>query len=99
MTSDENAGADWIRMDQEFEMRFGEKLDQVLRLLGLIAVRGLPQLQQIAILNRIGFSPKEIAEVVGTTANTVRVALVSIRKVEKEKKRPMRFPREAKPDE
>ncbi len=86
-------------MDQEFEMKLGEKLDRVVRLLGVIAVRGLPQLQQIATLSRIGFSPKEIAEVAGTTPNTVRVALVSIRKVEKENKRPMRFPREAKPNE
>ena len=94
-----NASADWIRMDQEFEMKLEEKLDRVVRLLGVIAVRGLPQLQQIATLSRIGFSPKEIAEVAGTTPNTVRVALVSIRKIEKENKRPMRFPREKRPNE
>ncbi len=92
-------GADWIRMDQEFEVKFEEKLDQALRLLATIAVRGLPQLQQIAVLSRLGFTPKEIAIVARTTANTVRVALVSIRKAEKESKRPMRFPREEQRNE
>ena len=76
-----------------------EKLDRALQLLGIIAVKGLPQLQQIAVLSRIGFSPTDIAAVVGTTPNTVRVALVSIRKVEKEVGRPMRFPRERRDDE
>ena len=42
---------------------------------------------------------KEIADIASTTPNTVRVALVSIRKIEKEKGRPMRFPREANSDE
>lgn len=59
-----------------------EKLDQVLKLLGMMAVKGLSQTEQIATLSRIGLSPKNIAEVLGTTANTVRVALVSIRKAE-----------------
>ena len=81
-------------MEPEFEAKLEEKLDQALRLLGILAVKGLSQQEQIAILNRVGFSPKQIAEVVGTTANTVRVALVSIRKVEKQKGRPLRFPRE-----
>ncbi len=57
------------------------------RLLGVIAVKGLPQVQQIAVLSRVGFPPKTIAELLGTTANTVRVALVSIRKAEKLGKR------------
>lgn len=61
--------------------------EMTVRLLGIIAVRDLSQTQQIAILNRVGFSPKEIADVVGTTPNTVRVALVSIRKAEKLGKR------------
>jgi DNA-binding NarL/FixJ family response regulator len=61
--------------------------DISMRLLGVIAVKGLPQIQQIAVLSRVGLSPKAIAELLGTTANTVRVALVSIRKAEKAGKR------------
>jgi DNA-directed RNA polymerase specialized sigma24 family protein len=71
-------------MEREREVNFNE---MTVRLLGMIAVKGLPQTQQIAILSRAGFSPKEIAEVLGTTANTVRVALVGIRKAEKQGKR------------
>jgi DNA-binding CsgD family transcriptional regulator len=53
------------------------------RLLAVVAVKGLPQTQQITLLSRAGLTPKEIAELLGTTANTVRVALVGIRKAEK----------------
>jgi DNA-directed RNA polymerase specialized sigma24 family protein len=66
----------------------GVKLNEMaVRLLGIMAVRELPQTQQVAILNRVGFAPKEIAELLGTTANTVRVALFGIRKAEKQGKR------------
>lgn len=91
--------ADWTAMANEVENSVSEKLDRILRLLGMIVVKGLTQTQQIATLNRAGFAPKEIAYVLGTTANTVRVALVGIRKAEKEGKRPMRFPREKRQDE
>lgn len=83
--------ADRTRTAPEREIKLKE---MEVRLLGIMAVRGLPQTQQIATLSRVGFTPKEIADVVGTSANTVRVALVAIRRAEKERKRPMRFPRE-----
>lgn len=69
------------------DLRESRLLEIAVRLLGVIAVRDFPQTQQIAILSRAGFSPKEIGEVIGTTANTVRVALVGIRKAEKQGKR------------
>jgi DNA-binding NarL/FixJ family response regulator len=59
-----------------------KKLDRVLQLLAVVAVRDMPQTMQIATLNRAGFAPREIADVLGTTANTVRVALVGIRRTE-----------------
>ena len=64
-----------------------EKLDRVLRLLAVIAVKGMSQTDQIAILDRVGFAPKEIAEIVGTTSNTVRVGLVGIRRAAAQGKR------------
>ncbi len=82
-------------MGKPSELKFDE---MAVRLLGIIAVKGLPQTQQIAILNRVGFAPKAIAEILGTTANTVRVALVGIRKAEKQGKR-MGLPREEQRDE
>ena len=67
-------------MAHDRDQELSEKLDRVLRLLAIMAVKGSPQTDQIAVLSRAGFPPKEIAEIVGTTANTVRVALVGIRR-------------------
>jgi DNA-directed RNA polymerase specialized sigma24 family protein len=69
-------------MGQDSNLNLAEKLDRGLRLLAITAIRGMPQTAQIATLSRVGFPPKEIAEILGTTANTVRVALVSIRRGE-----------------
>jgi len=82
-------------MERQRKLSFEE---MTVRLLAMLLVKGIPpkelsQMHQIAILNRAGLPPKDIAEVVGTTANTVRVALVTIRKSEKTG-RHMRFPRE-----
>lgn len=43
-------------------------------------VIGRRQNDQILLLDRAGFQPKEIAALIGTTANSVRVALTHIRK-------------------
>lgn len=59
------------------------ELKSITRLLSVIATQGLSQRDQIATLARIGFSPKQIAELIGTTANTVSVYLAGIRKGEK----------------
>jgi hypothetical protein len=64
-----------------------EKLDRVLRLLAVMTVKGMSQTEQIAVLDRVGFAPKEIAEIVGTTSNTVRVGLVAIRRAAAQGKR------------
>ena len=73
-----------------------EKLDRVLRLVAIISIKGLSQTDQIAVLNKAGFSPKEIADLVGTTANTVRVALVGIRRaaLQGRKRKPVAASRE-----
>ena len=70
-----------------------ECLSRTNRLLATIATQDLPQVYQISLLNRIGLQPSEIADIVGTTANTVRVVLVSVRKKEKQIGRPLRFTR------
>jgi hypothetical protein len=78
-------------MEHDSNLELSVKLDRVLRLLAIIAVRGMPQMAQIATLNRAGFSPKEIAGIIGTTANTVRVALVGIRRAENRRGRRLPF--------
>jgi DNA-directed RNA polymerase specialized sigma24 family protein len=56
------------------------KLDQIIRLLALSVTRGMKQGEQIIMLSNAGFQPKEIADLLGTTANTVRVTLSNHRK-------------------
>lgn len=67
-------------MEYDSNLELNKKLDRVLHLLAVVTVRDMPQTMQIATLSRAGFAPKEIANMLGTTANTVRVTLVSIRK-------------------
>jgi DNA-directed RNA polymerase specialized sigma24 family protein len=57
-----------------------ERLSSILRLVAVVATREMKQRDQIALLDRAGLPPREIAEIVGTSSNTVRVALVEIRR-------------------
>lgn len=74
-------------MAQSIEQQTLEKLDQILRILVITATRGLKQREQIALLDGAGFPPKAIAELLGTSSNTVRVALVGLRKTKRTGKR------------
>jgi DNA-directed RNA polymerase specialized sigma24 family protein len=60
-----------------------EKLDQILRILVATATRGLKQRERIALLDGVGFSPKAIADLLGTSSGTVRVELVALRKAKR----------------
>jgi len=57
------------------EEKIEQKLDKLINLLALNITLGKKQEDQIKILSRSGFQPKEIAKILGTTANTVRVGL------------------------
>lgn len=57
-----------------------ERLNQIFKMLAIVATGDLRQRDRIALLSKVGLSPKEIAELLGTSSNTVRVELVSIRK-------------------
>ena len=63
------------------------KIDQILRILAAAATAGMKQREQIALLNRAGLQPKDIADLLGTSSNTVRVELVSLRKSNDKKSR------------
>jgi predicted transcriptional regulator len=52
-----------------------ERLNEMVFLLAIIAKRGVRQLDLIHELGDSGFGPKRIAELVGTSPNTVSVAL------------------------
>jgi DNA-directed RNA polymerase specialized sigma24 family protein len=60
--------------------RLLEKVDQILRIIAAFATKDMKQRDQIAVLDRAGLQPKYIAELLGTSSNTVRVELVALRK-------------------
>lgn len=59
------------------------KLDILVRLTALSYTADKKQQERIMMMSAAGFQPKEIAELLGTTANNVRVALSTMRKKKK----------------
>lgn len=56
------------------------ELRKISRLLTLLVTTDMSQKQKIEVLSAVGFQPREIAELIGTTPNTVSVTLVHMRK-------------------
>jgi hypothetical protein len=57
-----------------------ERLDKLIRIVALTGLKDLTSTQKIALLNQVGFGPKEIAEILGTNQNVVNVRLSEMRK-------------------
>jgi hypothetical protein len=62
------------------------ELKKMNTLLALLVTKGNSQSEKIEMLSRVGFTPKEIADYIGTTSNTVSVALNAMKKKVKKKK-------------
>jgi precorrin-6B methylase 1 len=74
------------RKDSEGFDEISKRLDVLIRLSALNLVKDIKkQKDQIAILSDSGFQPKQIADTLRTTSNTVSVALNAIRKERAEK--------------
>ena len=69
-------------MDERYAKELSAKFDLVIKLLGLRMVEGKPQREQMRVLSLAGLQPKEIAEIIGTTPNAVRVSLSRMRSEE-----------------
>ena len=67
-------------MDDKTVKVLVSKLDAIIKLMVFRMTEGKKQVEQIRLLAKAGFGPKAIAEAVGTTSNTVRVALVNLKK-------------------
>jgi len=61
------------------------KLDRIMNLIALDAVKDLTPDEKIAKLSDMKFQPMEIAPIVGKTPNAVRIALFHIRKEKRAK--------------
>jgi DNA-directed RNA polymerase specialized sigma24 family protein len=62
-------------------------LERIVNLAALLVVRGESQTNQILMLAGSGFSSSEIANLLGTTTNTVSVTLYQARSSRKPKKK------------
>ena len=72
-----------------------EKLDRIVRLLALNSIKPDQSVKDKAIaLSSVGLSPKEIASLLGTTRNTISVALSTAKR--SKKKRAKKAARKAK---
>jgi len=59
------------------------KLDILVRLIAIWLCGEKSQTEKIGILASAGLQPKEIADIIGTTSNTVSVALSTLKKQRK----------------
>ncbi len=57
------------------------------KLLVMMATKDLPQNEKINFLSKVGFGQKEIADLIGTTSNTVGVALNRLKKTSQKGKK------------
>lgn len=64
-----------------------ERISKILAGILLSDVRDSDQIQKIARLRECGFQNREIADMLGTTANTVKAAVHSLRSKRKGRKR------------
>ena len=69
-----------LLMPKATDVMILENTEKILRVLSVLATKGMKQRDQIALLNAAGLEPKNIAGLLGTSSNTVRVALVEIRR-------------------
>jgi hypothetical protein len=71
-------------MEEKYFEEISEKLDTIIKLLAVQIVGNKKGREAISLLAEFGFQPKDIAALIGTTPNTVRVALSEMKKRKKE---------------
>ncbi len=72
-------------MDDAIQKNILHELKIIKRVLVYNLVAGARQSEQIDKLNSVGFQQKEIADILGTTRNTVNVALNRLKKSRQKK--------------
>jgi|YelNatPaOPRAMG01_1025707.scaffolds.fasta_scaffold45976_2 DNA-directed RNA polymerase specialized sigma24 family protein len=88
-------------LDEKQFKEITSKMDLIVRLLALNIVKDLKvQKDKIITLSSFGFGPSEIAKLLGTTPNTVSVALSGIKKKTKKEEQATKTAQdESKPTE
>lgn len=75
------------RIFKDLIISLNAKLDTIIKLMVLLKTEDKNQSEMIWLLSSAGVQPKDIAEMLGTTSNTVRVALSVLRKQKKKGKK------------
>jgi len=70
-------------MDEKFQKELIKRLDVLIKLSAASSMKDANLTEKIIFLNKSGFSPKEIADMLNTTNNYVSVVLSNIRKKKK----------------
>lgn len=73
-------------MNESESGQIEKKLDILIKLSAIEAVRGREFREQVMILNQVGFQPKDIADLLNKSPNNISVTLNYIRKNQKEVK-------------
>jgi hypothetical protein len=58
-------------------------IEKTLRVLALVALDGKKQKEQIQFLDRAGFGPSEIADLLGSTPKAISVRLAELRRLKR----------------
>jgi len=67
-------------MEEKHFKEITQRLDKIIKILAVQYVAEKTGKDAIKSLSTLGFQPKDIADLLGTTPNTVRVALSGMRK-------------------
>jgi len=69
----------------DINKRLLEKIDVLVRLSALNIIKDKEYTEQVKLLSSVGLQPKEIADLLGKTPNSVRVTLSRLRKNKRKK--------------
>lgn len=84
--------------EKQFQILSG-KMDTIIKLLALNAVKEKELKEQVWLLSSSGFQPKDIADMLGKTPNYIRVILHGLRKEMKKREAEAATEQQAKPPE
>jgi CRP-like cAMP-binding protein len=74
-----------VTVDADAAKEILTELRKIGRVLTLMATKDASQIEKIKMLSDIGLQPKEIADLIGTTSNTVSVTLSNLRRAGRKK--------------
>lgn len=64
-----------------------QALERIARLLAVLATRNLSQKDQVAVLRAAGFTPLEIADIIGTTSHQVSVIMHQLKQAKSKRQK------------